>query len=117
MKEQVASLETEVALIRKDIHALKNKEQQLPAWLLNSAMGILAGMFLQIITMVWWAASLSANVSNLSQEVELNTDFRMNFPVLHQEVMVELEGIKVNYKHIESMLHDVKDQLINKQGK
>ena len=43
MKEKITSLETEVALLRNDVKTLYRREPELPKWLKNSAIGMLAG--------------------------------------------------------------------------
>jgi hypothetical protein len=50
-------------------------------------------------------------------EVQQNTAFRMEFPKLHEEVMVGLKEIQVNLTYQKSMLNEVKDKLryINKK--
>lgn len=119
MKEKVASLETQMALMQSDINTIKNREPELPKWLKNSAVVILMAMFTQIMTSVWWASSITVNLNNIKEEVALNTDFRMEFPKLHQEVMVELEKIKGQNIAIENNIRDMKSKLkfVGKNGK
>jgi hypothetical protein len=95
MEAKVASLETEIALMKNDILTIKHKEAQLPIWLRRSAVALILAVFSQTIAVVWWASSLSANVENISKEVKLNTAFRVEFPTLHEEVMVKLAIIEV----------------------
>jgi hypothetical protein len=118
MKEKITSLETEVALLRKDVKTLYRREPELPKWLKNSAIGMLAGMFLQIMTMVWWAATMDADLGAMKEEVRLNTEFRMDFPKLHQEVMVELAKIETRDNALHEKLSDIKSKLkyVGKNG-
>lgn len=111
MEEKVKSIETDIALIKSDINNIKNRPQDLPIWLKNSAMFILITMFGQIMTSIWWAASITANLANVTTEVNQNTKFRMEYPAMHEEVMVQLKGIQTDNKHIESMLKEVKIKL------
>ena len=111
MEEKVKSIETDIALIKSDINNIKNRPQDLPIWLKNSAMFILITMLGQIMTSIWWAASITANLANVTTEVNQNTKFRMGYPAMHEEVMVQLKGIQTDNKHIESMLKEVKTKL------
>jgi len=111
MKEKVASLETKMALLQSDINTIKNREPQLPVlqsdintiknrepqlpgWLRNSAIIVLMAMFGQIVTAVWWASSMTANLEHIKTDVTMNTDFRMSYPKMHAETMVSLHGLK-----------------------
>jgi len=48
----------------------------------------------------------------------LNTEFRMDFPKLHQEVMVELAKIEARDKALNEKLSDIKSKLkyVGKNG-
>jgi uncharacterized protein YlxW (UPF0749 family) len=122
MNDKVNSLETDLALLKsemqacqeglhKDIEFLKQAGSDLPVWLKNSAVVMLMTMMGQIMTTIWWAASITANLANVTTEVHQNTKFRMEYPAMHQEVMVELKGIKTNSKHLENMLKELKNKL------
>lgn len=122
MNDKVNSLETDLALLKsemqacqeglhKDIEFLKQTGSELPVWLKNSAVVMLMTMLGQIMTTIWWAASITANLANVTVEVHQNTKFRMEYPAMHQEVMVELKGIKTNSKHLENMLKELKNKL------
>lgn len=111
MKEKVASLETQIALMQSDIELIKNKEPELPNWLKNSAIIMLIAMVSQIMTSVWWASSITTSMANLQDEVHLNTDFRNEFPKLHGEIMVKLERIEVQNESTQEKLKDIKSKL------
>lgn len=111
MKEKVASLETEIALMRADINTIKQREPELPKWLRNSAIIVLGGMFTQIMSTVWWAASMTTNLENIKVDVSENTKFRIEYPQMHAETMISLKEIQTELKHQKSMLHEVKDKL------
>jgi hypothetical protein len=108
LKQDMASCQ---ASIRQDIDHLKETKSELPQWLKNSAVSIVAVMFLQLGTTVWWAAELTTKQSSMLVEVRQNTAFRMEFPKLHEEVMVTLKEIQVNNKHTQRMLTEIKNKL------
>lgn len=111
MEQKVASLETQIALMRSDIDTIKNKQPELPNWLKNSALVMLMAMVGQIMTSVWWASSITTSVANLQDEVQLNTEFRNEFPKLHEEVMVKLERIEVQNESTQEKLKDIRSKL------
>lgn len=109
MKEQIASLETQVALMKNDILSLKGKEAELPLWVKRIAIATLFTIFSQTISVVWWASSLASNVEHLAKEVSLNTQFRMEFPKMHEEVMVKLAIIEVQNKLTQEFIKQIKE--------
>ena len=111
MKEKVASLETEIALIRNDIRTIYKREPQLPTWLKNSATIVLAAMFTQIMTSVWWAATMTTNLDNMKADVSKNTEFRLEYPKMHAETMIELRGLKKDSEHTRGMVKEIKEKL------
>ena len=112
MKEKVASLETEIALMRSDINAIQHREPQLPKWLKKSAVIVLGAMFTQIMTSVWWASKITTNMNNLKSEVADNSEFRSAWPVYHQELLVGIKEIQVNLDNQKDMLNKVKNKLL-----
>jgi len=116
MEAKVAGILTDIAIMKNDITALTNKEATLPLWVRRSALAILLAVFSQTIAVVWWASSISTNVQYISKEVSLNTEFRMAFPMMHEEVMVKLSKIEVQSAIMDSRLKDVlSDHKTNKQ--
>jgi Tfp pilus assembly protein PilO len=111
MKDKLISLETQIALMQSDIHTIRNREPDLPIWLKNSAVVVLFAMFTQIMTSVWWAASMTTQLENITQEVGQNTEFRVEYPKMHAEMMVSLKEIQVNDVHTEKMLKEIKNKL------
>ena len=111
MKEKVASLETKMALLQSDINTIKNREPQLPGWLRNSAIIVLMAMFGQIVTAVWWASSMTANLEHINNDVGMNTEFRISYPKMHAETMVSLHGLKKDSEHTGAMVKDIKSKL------
>jgi Tfp pilus assembly protein PilO len=111
MKDKLISLETQIALMQSDIHTIRNREPDLPIWLKNSAVVVLFAMFTQIMTSVWWAASMTTQLENITQEVGQNTEFRVEYPKMHAEMMVSLKEIQVNDIHTEKMLKEIKNKL------
>ena len=111
MKEKVASLETQIALMQRDINTIKTNGPELPTWLKNSAIILLFTMFGQIMTSVWWASSIDTNLQNLQEDVGTNTEFRLSYIEMHNKVMVKLKGLEFDNDHIKSMIKEVKDKL------
>jgi hypothetical protein len=111
MEDRVISIETQIALMQKDIKELRHKTHELPTWLKKSAMGMLGVMFLQLGSTIWWAAQLTTKQQVMLSEVQQNTAFRMEFPKLHEEVMVGLKEIQVDLSYQKAMLNEVKDKL------
>ena len=111
MEKRVVSLETQIALLQQEINALRSMKVEIPAWIKATALSSLGGIFLQTVVVVWWASSLTTTTEHLKTEISLNTDFRMEFPKLHEEVMVELGTIKVENSHIKEVLDEVKRSL------
>ena len=111
MQEKVASLETQIALMQNDIDIIKNRQPELPKWLKTSAIAFLFAMFGQIMTSVWWASSITTTVGHINKEVTLNTEFRLEWPRLHQEVVVGLTEIKTQYKAVDEKLQDIKSKM------
>ena len=116
MESRVVSIETQIALMQKDIKELRLKSPELPVWLKKSAMAMLGVMMLQLGSTIWWASELTTKQQIMLSEVQQNTAFRMEFPKLHEEVMVGLKEIQVNLTYQKSMVNEVKDKLryINK---
>jgi DNA repair exonuclease SbcCD ATPase subunit len=111
MENRVTSIETQLALMQQDINSLRTKTSELPPWLRKSALGMIGIMLLQIASTIWWAAELTTNQKNMEKEISLNTAFRMEFPKMHEEVMLELKEIKVNNNYTQSILGEIKDKL------
>ena len=111
MEKKIQSLETQIALMQSDISTIMNREPKLPQWLKSSALVVLMAMFGQILTSVWWAASITSKLDNISEDVGLNTEFRLEYPKMHEETMVSLKEIQVKTEHTESMLHEIKNKL------
>jgi hypothetical protein len=111
MESRVISIETQIALMQKDIKELGRKTPELPLWLKKSAMGMLGVMMLQLGSTIWWASELTTKQQIMIIEVQQNTAFRMEFPKLHEEVMVGLKEIQTNAKHTQRMLNEIKDKL------
>jgi hypothetical protein len=111
MESRVVSIETQIALMQKDISELRNSTSDLPPWLKKSALSMLGVMFLQLSSTIWWAAELTTKQNIMLSEVQQNTAFRMEFPKLHEEVMVGLKEIQVNLANQKEMLHEVKNKL------
>lgn len=119
MKEKVASLETQLALLRNDIESIKHRQPELPAWLRNSAVIMLMAMLGQIMTSVWWASKITTSVDNIKHEVSINSEFRTNWPKYHQEIAVGLAKIEAHQKSTDEKLKDIKSKLkfVGKNGK
>jgi len=117
MESRVVSIETQIALMQKDIKELRHRTTELPPWLKKSAMGMLGLMLLQLGSTIWWAAELTTKQTIMLSEVQQNTAFRMEFPKLHEEVMVGLKEIQTNDNHTQRMLNEIKDKLryVNKK--
>ena len=111
MEKKIQSLETQIAIMQSDINTIMNSEPKLPQWLKSSALVVLMAMFGQILTSVWWAASITSKLDNISEDVGLNTEFRLEYPKMHEETMVSLKEIQVKTEHTESMLHEIKNKL------
>ena len=111
MEKKIQSLETQIALMQSDISTIMNREPKLPQWLKSSALVVLMAMFGQIMTSVWWAASITSKLDNINEDVGLNTEFRLEYPKMHEETMVSLKEIQVKTEHTESMLHEIKNKL------
>ena len=119
MENRVNSLETDLELLKKDMSAcqasirqdinhLRETRAELPAWLKNSAVGIIFAIFTQTIASVWWASQITAGQNNMSAQVEANTQFRLSWPEKHNEVMIKLTEISSDAKNMKNMLHDIK---------
>ena len=111
MENRINSLETQIALIQKDIKNIRYRDPKLPKWLKNSAIVVLGAMFAQIMTAVWWAATVQNNLNNITKDVTHNTEFRVEYPKMHAEMMISLREIQINDVHTEKMLKEIKDKL------
>lgn len=111
MEKRVVSLETQIALLQQEITSLRSMRVEIPQWIKVTALSSLGGIFLQTIVVVWWASSLTTTTEHIKSEVFLNTEFRMEFPKLHEEVMVELGTIKVENNYVKEVLGEVKQSL------
>lgn len=111
MEDRVISIETQIALMQKDITELRSKTLELPPWLRKSAIGVLGLMLMQIGSTIWWAAELTTKQNALIQEVGENSQFREDFAEMHTEIMVTLKEIQTNNSYRFQMLKDVKDKL------
>ncbi len=111
MESRVVSIETQIALMQKDIASLRERNVELPVWIKKSAMGLLGIMLMQMGTTIWWAAELTTKQNAMMAEIKLNTEFRMEFPKLHEEVMVGLKEIQTNNTHQKDMLNEIKNKL------
>ncbi len=110
MKERVESLETQLALIKADLVALKTREVELPEWVKNSAGAILLAIFAQTVTTVWWASDLSSRHTVVEKQVAKNTTFIESWPAMHEEVMIELKEIQVEGRNMKDMLHEIRSR-------
>jgi len=119
MEKRFINLETDLELLKKDMSAcqasirqdinhLRETRAELPAWLKNSAVGIIFAIFTQTIASVWWASQITAGQNNMSAQVEANTQFRLSWPEKHNEVMIKLTEISSDAKNMKNMLHDIK---------
>ena len=119
MEERVVSIETQIALMQKDINNLRDRSTEFPQWLKRSAISVLGILFLQLTSTIWWAAELTTKQSQMQREITANTVFRMEFPKMHQEIMVELEKIKIQNEFVKDRLDDFKSKLkyVGKNGK
>ncbi len=119
MEQRVNSLETDLAILKrdmsscqaglhKDIEFLKGSKAELPQWLKNSAVGIIFAIFAQTISTVWWASELSTKQSSMQIQVNKNTAFIESWPAMHNEVMIGLAEIKKDSDHMTEMLHALK---------
>jgi len=111
MEDRVLSIETQIALMQKDISELRSKTLELPPWLRKSAIGVLGMMLIQIGSTIWWAAELTTKQNALIKEVGENSQFREDFAVMHTEIMVKLKEIHVDNSHMTNMLNEVKNKL------
>ena len=111
MEDRVQSIETQIALMQKDISELRIKTLELPPWLRKSAIGVLGMMLIQVGSTIWWAAELTTKQNALIKEVSENSQFREDFAVMHTETMVKLKEIQVDSSHLKSMLMEVKNKL------
>lgn len=111
MEHRVVSLETQIALMQKDISVLKDRKTEVPPWLKKSSFGVLGVLLVQLASSIWWASEITANHKNMRQDIDANTEFRMEFPKMHEAVMLELKEIKVNNQHTQRMLNEIKDKL------
>ena len=111
MEDRVISIETQIALMQKDITELRSKTLELPPWLRKSAIGVLGLMLMQIGSTIWWAAELTTKQNALIQEVSENSQFIEDFAEMHTEIMVTLKEIQTNNSYRFQMLKDVKDKL------
>ena len=112
MEKRVVSLETQIALIQQEIVSIQTKEISLPIWLKTVAITSLGALFLQTIAVVWWAATITNTVNNISGDVQYNTKFRLDFPMLHEEVMVELGSLKIDNSNIKDLLREVRSSFV-----
>lgn len=110
MKERVESLETQLALIKADLVALKNRELELPGWLRSTAVSILFAVFAQTITAVWWASNITTKQGILEAQVNTNTDFRIGWHEKHREVMSALQRLEIKLEGIERANKDIKEE-------
>jgi len=110
MKERVESLETQLALIKADLVALKNREVELPEWVKNSAGAILLAIFAQTVTTVWWASDLSSRHTVVEKQVDKNTTFIESWPAMHEEVMLGLKEIQIDNRNMKDMLQEIRSR-------
>jgi len=113
MKERLEQIEIDIALIKKDISTIGSSEPNLPKWLRNSAIGVFTAMVMQIMTMVWWAAELNTTVKYIEREQKINTDFRVDWPKQHQDLVVMIRELQVDSKNTSYMVKEIKDKLRN----
>lgn len=128
MEGRVQSLETELAVLKRDmsscqkglakeIETLKTREQDLPDWIKNAAGAIILAIFAQTISTVWWASELSAKQSTLTVAVAKNTKFIDNWPSMHNEVMIGLTELKTDSRHMKQMLSELKNENLEIKAK
>ena len=110
MKERVESLETQLALIKADLVALKTREVELPEWVKNSAGAILLAIFAQTVTTVWWASDLSSRHTVVEKQVDKNTTFIESWPAMHEEVMLGLKEIQIDNRNMKDMLQEIRSR-------
>lgn len=111
MEKKIQSLETQIALMQSDISTIMNREPKLPQWLKSSALVVLMAMFGQIMTSIWWAASITSKLDSINEEVHLNTDFRAGWHKMHEVTIVSLKEIQIKTEHTEDMLREIKNKL------
>jgi hypothetical protein len=80
-------------------------------------MAMLGVMMLQLGSTIWWASELTTKQQIMLNEVHQNTAFRMEFPKLHEEVMITLKEIQTNNVHTQRMLSEIKDKLKDVRNK
>ena len=68
MEERVVSIETQIALMQKDINNLRDRSTEFPQWLKRSAISVLGILFLQLTSTIWWAAELTTKQSQMQKK-------------------------------------------------
>lgn len=119
MKEKIQSIETEIEILkrditscqnglRKDIEYLASAKADLPQWLKASAITMLMAITGQLLASVWWASSITTNLTNIKDDVTLNTEFRVEYPKMHEESMIAINTIKLKTDHMEDEISQIK---------
>jgi len=111
MEDRVISVETQIALLQKDIAELRARSYELPAWFKKSAITVVGMLFLQLSSTIWWAAEITTNIENLKEDVEFNTTFRQESPRIQQQTLIELQNIKADQKYMFEMMKDIKEDV------
>lgn len=125
--KDIAALETELEVLKRDMKScqndlhkdfviLKNQRAEVPNWVKSSSAAIILAIFTQTIASVWWASAVSTNVANLQREVSLNTEFRMEFPKMHEAVMLELGKLSSQNSHLTEKINTIKKVVIGTDG-
>lgn len=125
--KDIAALETELEVLKrdmiscqnglhKDLDILKNQRAEVPNWVKSSSAAIILAIFTQTIASVWWASAVSTNVENLQRDVSLNTEFRMEFPKMHEDVMLELGKLSAQNSHLTEKINTIKKVVIGTDG-
>ena len=111
MEDRVISVETQIALLQKDLAELRAKTYELPPWFKKSAITVVGMLFLQLSSTIWWAAEITTNLKNIEDDVVANSEFRSKWPMEQSNILISLKEIQNDQKHIESMMQEVKNKL------
>ncbi len=122
MENRVTSIETQIALMQQDINTLKtNAAMTPPAWIKKSALALLGIVLIQIASTIWWASEITTKQSQITKEVQVNTEFRQEAPAFQQKIMIQLTAIQAENQYMKEMIQEVKEKLrfvdINAQSK
>jgi len=110
--KDLSALEIELAVLQRDVKNYENKKAEVPNWVKNSSAAIILAIFTQTIASVWWASAITANVDNLRKEVRLNTEFRLLFPKMKEDIMIELNKLGSQNSHLSEKIDTIKGIVI-----